>query len=228
MYSEAVGTLPSSGMNMLSVQMSLPCSGMFQRRALFAARPRGHVARPGEGRGDVAPLQVGHVVVAREPADLTRVDRFLDPVVRLVPALVGDLARIVAVLEHDRAHRVGDLGEQRHLALELRVLEQLLHRRHDLAAARFHVRRDAGDPGQPRNAVGAVGIERRALLRVDQVRDVRDPLLVQLLDPLLADEQPGKRELSVRTMMSRSIPRPCDKRPWIFPKYVALSLTSST
>ena len=38
----------------------------------------------------------------------------------------------------------------------------------------------------------------------------------------------GKRELSVMTMMSRSIPRPCESGPWIFPKYVALSLTSST
>ena len=39
--------------------------------------------------------------------------------------------------------------------------------------------------------------------------------------------RPGNRELSVRTMMSRSIPRPCDSGPWIFPKYWALSLISS-
>ena len=38
---------------------------------------------------------------------------------------------------------------------------------------------------------------------------------------------PGKRELSVITMMSRSIPRPWDSGPWIFPKYEALSLMSS-
>jgi hypothetical protein len=37
----------------------------------------------------------------------------------------------------------------------------------------------------------------------------------------------GKRELSVRTMMSRSIDCPCESGRWIFPKYVALSLTSS-
>ena len=39
--------------------------------------------------------------------------------------------------------------------------------------------------------------------------------------------RPGKRELSVRTMMSLSIPRPCESGPWIFPKYWALSLMSS-
>jgi hypothetical protein len=37
----------------------------------------------------------------------------------------------------------------------------------------------------------------------------------------------GKRELSVRTMMSRSIDWPCESGRWIFPKYVALSLMSS-
>ncbi len=38
----------------------------------------------------------------------------------------------------------------------------------------------------------------------------------------------GKRELSVRTMMSRSIDCPRDSGPWIFPKNEALSLMSST
>ena len=43
----------------------------------------------------------------------------------------------------------------------------------------------------------------------------------------LSISRPGKRELSVRTMMSRSIERPCESGPWIFPKYEALSLMSS-
>ena len=37
----------------------------------------------------------------------------------------------------------------------------------------------------------------------------------------------GKRELSVRTMMSRSIDWPRESGPWIFPKNTALSLMSS-
>ncbi len=43
----------------------------------------------------------------------------------------------------------------------------------------------------------------------------------------LSIRRPGKRELSVRTMMSRSIDWPCESGPWIFPKYDALSLMSS-
>ena len=43
----------------------------------------------------------------------------------------------------------------------------------------------------------------------------------------LSIRSPGKRELSVRTMMSRSIDWPCESGRWIFPKYVALSLMSS-
>ncbi len=38
---------------------------------------------------------------------------------------------------------------------------------------------------------------------------------------------PGKRELSVKTKMSRSMPRPCESGPWTFAKYSALSLISS-
>ena len=38
---------------------------------------------------------------------------------------------------------------------------------------------------------------------------------------------PGKRELSVNTKMSRSIPSPCDSGPCTFAKYSALSLISS-
>ena len=34
----------------------------------------------------------------------------------------------------------------------------------------------------------------------------------------LSISRPGKRELSVRTMMSRSIDWPCDSGRWIFPK----------
>ena len=37
----------------------------------------------------------------------------------------------------------------------------------------------------------------------------------------------GKRELSVATMMSRSIPLPWDRRPWILAKNSSLELTSS-
>ena len=43
----------------------------------------------------------------------------------------------------------------------------------------------------------------------------------------LSIRSPGKRELSVRTMMSRSIDWPCDSGRWILPKYEALSLMSS-
>ena len=38
---------------------------------------------------------------------------------------------------------------------------------------------------------------------------------------------PGKRELSVNTKMSRSIPSPCESGPCTFAKYSALSLISS-
>ena len=43
----------------------------------------------------------------------------------------------------------------------------------------------------------------------------------------LSSIRPRNRSLSVSTMMSRSIPRPCESGPWIFPKYSGLELMSS-
>ena len=39
--------------------------------------------------------------------------------------------------------------------------------------------------------------------------------------------RPGYRELSVMTMISRSIPSPFESGPWIFPKYSSWELVSS-
>ena len=39
--------------------------------------------------------------------------------------------------------------------------------------------------------------------------------------------RPGYRELSVMTMISRSIPSPFESGPWIFPKYSSFELISS-
>ena len=51
-------------------------------------------------------------------------------------------------------------------------------------------------------------------------------LLSSSTQPLLF-MSPRKRSLSVSTMMSRSIPLPCESGPWIFPKYSAFELMSS-
>src|SRR6188472_498727 len=165
-------------------------------RALLRDRPlelrvRGEqlhdVARPGHGRGEVALGEWLRVVVAGEPPDLAVVDRLLDAADRLVERLVRDDRRVVAAVEHHEPHRVGHLGQHRDLALELRVLEELLDRRH--RPRDVLVPRDAGHTRLPRKAVRPVGVERRALLRVDEVRDVRDLVLVEWLDPLLAHEE---------------------------------------
>ncbi len=50
--------------------------------------------------------------------------------------------------------------------------------------------RDARHPRLPGQRVLPVGVERRARLRVDEVGDVRDLVLVELLDPALVDHQP--------------------------------------
>ena len=97
------------------------------------------------------------------------------------------MARVVAVGEHDQPDRVGHLAEQRDLALQLRIGQQVVDRR-ELAARLVRVVADAGHSRLPRQGVVAVGIPRRVLLHRLEVLDVRDRGLVELLDPAELDQ----------------------------------------
>jgi hypothetical protein len=73
--------------------------------------------------------KVLQIVVAGEAADLAGVDRALEHLDRPVERVRLDLRRIVPVRLHDEADRVGHLGQARNLALELRIVEELVDRR---------------------------------------------------------------------------------------------------
>ena len=161
-------------------------------QVLVVERQLHDIARPGHRRGEVALRQRARVVVAGELSDLSGVDRLLDPVDRPPEGGVVDLGRIVAVRTHHERDRVGHLGEKRHLSLQCGVLEQLVDRRHRLAAGQLRVRRDPGHPGLPGQAVLAVGVEARVRERVLQVLDVRNRALVERLRPALVDQEPGE------------------------------------
>ena len=126
MYVDAVGTLPPVGISMLSVQIIPPVSGTAHLSFGLSARELHDVAGPGDRGCEIAVRERLRVVVARETPDLPGVDGRLDRVDRAVEGLVGHRARVVAVLQHDDADRVGQLLQHRDLALELRILEQLL------------------------------------------------------------------------------------------------------
>ena len=143
------------------------------------------VAGPRHARREVARRERLRVVVAVEPADLARVLGLLDHRERPVERLVGDLRRVVAVLEHDEAERVAHRVPDADLALQLRILEELRDGRHgpgDLLVPGDPVH--AREPGQ---RVLPVRVERRARLRVDEVRDVRDEALVELQRPVVVE-----------------------------------------
>ena len=104
-----------------------------------------------------------------------------------LPGGVRDLARVVAVREHHEPERVREAVQDGDLPLQALVLEQLVDREDRLRQLR--VVGDAGHPGLPRQAVLPVGVEARVLLDVREVDDVRDRVLVELLDPALVDHQ---------------------------------------
>ena len=146
---------------------------------------REDVAGPCHARCEVTRRQRLGVVVAVEAPDLPGVLGLLDNGKRSVECRIGDLCRIVAVLEHDQAQRVAHGVPNTDLALELRVLEKLRDRRHGFGE--LLVPRDAVHPGEPGQAVVTVRIERRARLRVDEIRDVRNEALVELQRPVVRD-----------------------------------------
>ncbi len=120
----------------------------------------------------------------------------LDHGERPVERLVRDLRRIVAVLEQDEAERVAHRIPDADLPLQLRVLEELCDRRD--RPGEVLVPRDPVHPREPGERVLPVRVERRARLRVDEVRDVRDEALVELLRPAVArGTRRGSGSLSV-------------------------------
>ena len=150
------------------------------------------VARPGHRGREIALREQRRVVVARELADLLRVDRLLDPVERRVERLVRDLRRVVSIREHHHRERVAHRVEAGDLALQLRIREQVVDRQHRVCE--LVIVGDAAHAGLPRQAVVAVRVEVRVLLNRDEVLHVRDRRLIEVLDPAFLDHQ---REVAV-------------------------------
>ena len=183
------------------------------------------VARPRHARREVARRERLRVVVAVELADLARVHRRLQRGERPIEGLVRDLRGVVAVLQHDEAEGVAHLAPDADLALQLRILEELLHARH--GAGDVLVPGDPVHAGEPRQRVVAVGVEGRARLHVDEVRDVRDEALVQLQGPAVVEvlaEEPvvvgGDDDVATDPLSLAS-------RPWTVAKYSGFPLMSS-
>ena len=191
MYVEAVGTLPPSGMSMLSVQMIPPFSGI--AHLSFGFSEAEDVARPGDAGGEVALRQRLRVVVAVEPADLARVLR--PPGSRASARSNASSVTFAGSSPFSSMTRpsVSAIEFQTpHLALQLRVLEQLGDARD--RPGDVLVPGDAVHAREPGERVLPVRVERRARLRVDEVVDVRDEALVELLRPVLVRAyRPRKR-----------------------------------
>ena len=143
------------------------------------------VAGPRHARGEIARCKGLRIVVAVEPADLARILGLLDHGERAIERLVRDLRRIVSVLEHDEPERVAHRVPDPHLALELRVGEELRDARDGLGD--LLVPRNPVHSREPGERVLPVRVEPWACLRVDEIREVRDEGLVELLRPALRD-----------------------------------------
>ena len=141
------------------------------------------VAGPRHARDEVPRRERLGVVVAVEPPDLTPVLCLLDDGQRAVERRVGDLRRIVAVFEHDQAKGVAHGVPDADPALELRILEELSDRGNGFR--QLVVPRDAVHPREPGQRELPVRVERRVLLRRDEVLDVGDQALVELQRPVV-------------------------------------------
>ena len=128
MYVEAVGTLPPVGMSMLSVQIIPPSFGI--AHLSFGLSASSWTTSPDHAT-DAAKVPFVSGWAKSLPVKRTTwpgVDGRLHALDRGVEAVVGHRCRIVAVREHHESDRVRELHEHRHLALELRILEELLDR----------------------------------------------------------------------------------------------------
>ena len=138
-----------------------------------------HVAGVGERDVDVALGQRLRVVVAGEAAELALAVGLVDLLDRAEHLVEVRLRGVDAVAEQDRRGGVVGLGEHRDLALELRV-EQVLDVL-ELAAGLLDVVADARRARLPRQRVLALRVVVDRLEVVDEVREVRDVLLVDRL-----------------------------------------------
>ena len=111
-------------MSMLSVHSVPPVSGSATPKSVTELD---HVAGPADDGDEIAGLEGARVVVARHLTDLAVVDLLREQLDRLVELVVGEVARVAALLGHQDAHRVAHLRQHRDAALERRV-EQLVDR----------------------------------------------------------------------------------------------------
>ena len=165
-------TLPPVGMSMLSVQIIPPSFGI--AHLSFGLSARSWTMSPDHAtRRRECPVRqrLGVVVAVKRRSGPSR-----RPPARASIAALKDSSVTAAgssPFASMTSPTVSAISMQhRHLALELRVLEELLDRRH--RPGDVLVPRDPGHARLPRQRVLAVRVERRARLRVDEVRDVRD------------------------------------------------------
>ena len=197
MYVDAVATLPPVGISMLSVQIIPPSFGIAHLSFGLSARSWTHVARPGDATRRVALRQRRDVVVARElpiwPESTASWTRSIAP----VNVVVRDLRRVVAVRQHDEPDRVRHLAQHRHLALQLRVLEQLRRSTRDGAGQRPRSRRSRSCPTATAASTRGPGRRAGSPARRSGCRSSGSASLSSFCTQPLSTSSPGKRELSV-------------------------------
>src|SRR5215208_8157451 len=148
------------------------------------------VAGPADDDPRVALRDVLRVLVAREASNLSRVGALADLVDRLHELVDARLLRVVAQRGRHHADGVAHLGQHRDLALVVRI-EQVVDRL-GLALHLVLAVDDPSDARLPRHRILALGVERRRLQPLDQVRvRVRHGRLVELLDVAEADHARG-------------------------------------